>query len=136
VTWKVMPTIHYHTVHLMCSIIAVSSLNSYYYMTVERSNDRPNYTKRPLPHCPYMCTIMWHLTVEGWGKAIPTIHHNTFLLVCVLLLQLLSERGVWCQGLADTNIVGLQGSWSCNNQDSMNGWDFLSQQCMTVRKPV
>ena len=54
-----------------------------------------------------MCTIMWHLTVVGRGKDIPTVHHNIVLLVCVLLLQLLSERGVRCQGLADTNIVGL-----------------------------
>lgn len=116
----------------MCSIMAVSSLNIYYDMIVKRSDVRLSYTKWPLPHGSFVCNIMWHLTVVGRGKDIRTIHHNIILLVCVLLLQLLSEWGVWCQGLADTNTVGLQGSRSCNNQDSMNGWDFLSHQCVTM----
>jgi len=117
-TSKVIPTVHCHTI----LIIVVSFLKSYHYMIVKRSDDRPSNTKWPLPQCPpYMCTIMWHLTVAGRGKHIPTFLHKTVLHICVLLLQLLSEQRVRRQGLANTNTVGFQDKWSCNKQDSMNG---------------
>jgi hypothetical protein len=52
------------------------------------------------------------------SQVLPTIYYHTVLFVCIFLLQLLFEWWVWCQGLANTNIVGLQDSWSCNTQDT------------------
>lgn len=66
------------------------------------------------PHSTMTYQSKWVITSQD----LPTIYYHTVLFVYVLLLQLLFEWWVWCQGLANTNIVGLQGSWSCNTQDT------------------